>query len=31
MHKTYLSLVDDSVTRYERDKPDKFDVIDVQV
>ena len=30
MHKTYLLLVDDSVTRYECDKTDKFSFINVQ-
>ena len=30
MHKTCLLLVDVSVTRYERDKPDKFGALNVQ-
>ena len=30
MHKTYLLLVGDGVTRYERDKPCKFGFINVQ-
>lgn len=30
MYKNISLLVDDSVTRYERDKPDKFGVINVQ-